>query len=143
MAVSDRENPAGFVLDDNGALNPSGDLLLDYVGVCEVEAWLAMDEVRLGYENDMLVVTLPQVELYPVVNYGMSFVWKESKGIPNAGVPNVLEAIRNRAAAQAEERGIRALAEDAAERWFQAFFDPFSTEVEIRFSPTGRAHPLP
>ena len=114
--MSERENPAGFVLDDDGTLNSDGDLLLDYVGVCEVEAWLAMDEVRLGYVNDVLVVTLPEVELYPVVNYEMSFVWKESKGIPNAGVPNVLEAIRNRAAAQAEERGIRALADRKSTR---------------------------
>ena len=132
MAVSERENPAGFVLDGNGALNPEGDLLLDYVGVCEVEAWLAMDEVRLGYENDVLVVRLPPVQLYPVVNYEMSFVWKESRGIPNAGVPNVLEAIRNRASAQAEERGIRPLAQDAAARWFRAFFSPFNEAVEIR-----------
>lgn len=139
--MSERENPAGFVLDDKGEVNPEGDLLLDYVGVCEVEAWLAMDAVRVGYENEVMVVTLPEVQLNPVVNYGMSFVWRESKGIPNAAVPNVLEAIRNRAAAQAEERGIRRLAEDAAERWFRAFLEPFSEKVEIRSAQSGRELP--
>jgi len=133
MAVSDRQDPEGFALNDKGELDPEGKLLLDYIGVCEVEAWIPMDQVRLGQENSTFVVRLPPINTNAIVNYEMSFVWKESKGIPNEGVPAVIEAIRNRAAKQAEERDIVKLAQESAERWFTTFFGPFSATVEVRF----------
>ena len=114
-------------------MDPEGKLLLDYIGVCEVEAWVPMDQVRLGMENDTFVVRLPPINTNAIVNYEMSFVWNESKGIPNKAVPAVIEAIRQRAAKQAEERDIVKLAEESAERWFTTFFGPFSETVEVRF----------
>ena len=133
MAVSDRQDPEGFALNEKGEVDPEGKLLLDYIGVCEVEAWIPMDQVRLGMENSTFVVRIPPISTNAIVNYQMSFVWHESKGIPNEAVPAVIEAIRNRAAKQAEERDIVKLAQESAERWFTTFFGPFSETVEVRF----------
>ncbi len=131
--MSDRQDPEGFTLNDKGELDPEGKLLLDYIGVCEVEAWVPMDQVRLGMENFTFVVRLPPINTNAIVNYEMSFVWRESKGIPNEAVPAVIEAIRTRAAKQAEDRNIVKLAEESAERWFTTFFAPFSEKVEVQF----------
>jgi len=133
MAVSDRQDPEGFTLNDKGEVDPEGKLLLDYIGVCEVEAWIPMDQVRLGTENSTFVVRIPPINKHAIVNYQMSFVWNESKGIPNEAVPAVIEAIRQRAAKQAEERDIVKLAEESAERWFKTFFGPFNAAVDVRF----------
>lgn len=133
MAVSDRQDPQGFTLNDKGESDPEGKLLLDYIGVCEVEASIPMDQVRLGMENTPFVVRLPPINTNAIVQYEMSFVWHESKDIPNEAVPAVIEAIGNRAAKQAEERDIIKLAEESAERWFTTFFGPFSATVEVRF----------
>lgn len=134
LVVSDRQDPDGFPLNEQGDLDVNGKLRLDYVGVCEVEAWVAMDKVVLEVLEDRLVVTAPAIELYPVVNYGMSFVWKEPKRLPNDATPRVMEAIRGRAVNEAMAHGVLEDAQDSARRWFEAFLRPFGWQVEVRFS---------
>ncbi len=80
-----------------------------------------------------VIIRAPNIELDAVINYEMSFVWNESKRIPNEAVPNVIEEIRNRATLHAENRGIITFAEEAATRWFTAFFEAFRHPVEVRF----------
>ena len=133
MAVSDRQDPDGFHVNEKGEMDPDGKLRLDYIGVCEVEAWIPMDGVRLDVQDSKLVVAVPAIQLYPVVNYEMSFVWKESSRIPNGAVPKVMEAIRGRAVEQATERGILDDAKVSAQRWFDAFLKPFGQEVAVQF----------
>ena len=133
MAVSDRQDPDGFHLDENGDLAPDGKLRLDYVGICEVEAYVPMDKVRLEVQGSKLVVSVPAIQLYPVVNYEMSFAWKESNRIPNGAVPKVMETIRGRAIEQATERGVLDSAKESAQKWFEAFLGPFGHEVVVRF----------
>jgi hypothetical protein len=91
-----------------------------------------MDGVRLEVTDSKLVVSVAAIQLYPVLNYGMSFVWNEPKHLPNDAIPTVMEAIRGRAIEQARERGILTNAQDSARRWFEAFLRPFGYEVEVR-----------
>ncbi len=133
MVLSDRQDPAGFRLNEKGELDPEGKLLLDYIGVCEVEAWIPMDRVHLELDDSGMTVTVPAIELYPIVNYGMSFAWREPRHLPNEATPRVMEAIRSRAVERATERGIFDNAEDSTRRWFEAFLKPFGYEVAIHF----------
>lgn len=133
MVLSDRQDPDGFRLNERGELDPEGKLRLDYVGVCDVEAWIPMDRVRLEVKEASMSVTVPTIELYPMVNYAMSFAWREPRHLPNDATPRVMEAIRSRAVDRAVERGILMDAQDAARRWFEAFLRPFGYDVAIEF----------
>ena len=133
MVLSDRQDPSGFRLNEQGELDPEGRLLLDYVGVCEVKAWIAMDRVRLELMDSGMTVIVPEIQLYPIVNYGMSFAWREPKHLPNEALPQVTEFIRHRAIERATEQGILNNAQDSTRRWFEAFLKPFGYAVEVQF----------
>ena len=133
MVLSDRQEPDGFHLNGDGELDPDGKQRLDYVGVCEVEAWVPMKKVRLVPQGSKLVVSIPAIQLHPVVNYQLSFAWKESSRIPPGAVPKVMEAIRSRATAQAVQRNVIANAQESAQRWFEAFLGAFGYDVTVRF----------
>ena len=133
MLVSERQSPKGFQLNDDGELDPEGDVYLDYVGVVAVEAWIALDQVVLNETDSGISVLAPEIQLLAVVNYDLSFVWREPKRLANDAVPRVLECLREHAVSQARERGILDNAEEAARKWFEALLRPLGRPVAVYF----------
>lgn len=131
--VSERQDPDGFCIDEDGNLNPEGELRLDYVGICEVEASVPMDQVKLEVNGTGLRAVVPDIDLNPVINYEMSFAWSESDQLPNQCIPLVLEMIRGRAVEQAKSRGIIDQAKMSVDRWLKAFLKPFGYGVAVEF----------
>ena len=128
--ISERQDPDGFRLNERGEATPNGRYVVDYVGVVEVEAGLQIDKVELAMKEQAIEVSLPAIQLDPVINYRLSFPWKESR-LPNHIVPAVMEIIRAGATQHAIERGILQEAQDAAQQWFTAFLKPMAGGKEV------------
>lgn len=129
--LSERQEPDGFRLNEEGELTQDGRFVLDYVGVVEVEVWLPMDEVEVYVEDKQVLVSLPAPQLEPIINYRMSFSWRESRSLPGRFIPVVMEHVRKLAARHATEHGAVEEAQEAAKRWFEAFLTPLAGSRKV------------